>query len=70
MDGSFFFQLNERQQRKPGTEGTTENRRPFYTAMGRHCLDDIHDTMGSHVDSVKFAGGSFALMPRRAVLEM
>ena len=64
-----FLRVNER-QRKPRTEGITEIRGPYYTPMGRHCLEDILDTMGSYVDSLKFAGGSFALMPRRAVLEI
>jgi len=64
-----FLRVNER-QRKPRTEGVTEIRGPYYTPMGRHYLGDILDTMGSYVDSLKFAGGSFALMPRRAVLEI
>ena len=64
-----FLRVNER-QRKPRTEGITEIRGPYYTPLGRRCLEDIFDTMGSYVDSLKFAGGSFALMPRRAVLEI
>ena len=64
-----FLRVNERQG-KPRTEGITEIRGPYYTPMGRHYLGDILDTMGSYVDSLKFAGGSFALMPRRAVLEI
>jgi phosphosulfolactate synthase (CoM biosynthesis protein A) len=64
-----FLRVNER-QRKPRTEGITEIRGPYYTPMGRHYLGDILDTMGSYVDSLKFAGGSFALMSRRAVLEI
>ena len=58
-----FLRVNER-QRKPRTEGITEIRGPYYTPLGRHCLEDILDTMGDYVDSLKFAGGSFALMPR------
>jgi len=64
-----FLRVNERQG-KPRTEGITEIRGPYYTPMGRHYLGDILDTMGSYVDSLKFAGGSFALMSRRAVLEI
>ena len=64
-----FLRVNER-QRKPRAEGITEIRGPYYTPLGRHCLEDILDTMGNYVDSLKFAGGSFALMPRRAVLEI
>jgi phosphosulfolactate synthase (CoM biosynthesis protein A) len=35
--------------------------------MGKHYLEDVLDTMGAYVDALKFAGGSFSLMPRRAV---
>jgi phosphosulfolactate synthase (CoM biosynthesis protein A) len=31
--------------------------------MGRHYLQDILETMGPYVDALKFAGGSFTLMP-------
>ena len=64
-----FLRVNERQP-KPRTEGITEIRGPYYTPMGRHCLEDILDTMGNYVDSLKFAGGSFTLMPRHAVMEI
>ena len=64
-----FLGMNERHG-KPRTEGITEIRGPYYTPMGRRSLEDIVDTMGSYVDSLKFAGGSFALMPRRALLEI
>jgi phosphosulfolactate synthase (CoM biosynthesis protein A) len=64
-----FLRVNER-QRKPRTEGITEIRGPYYTPMGRHCLEDILDTMGNYVDSLKFAGGSFTLMPRRTVEDL
>jgi phosphosulfolactate synthase (CoM biosynthesis protein A) len=67
--GFSFLRVNER-QRKPRTEGITEIRGPYYTPMGRHYLEDILDTMGDYVDSLKFAGGSFTLMPRRAVGEI
>jgi phosphosulfolactate synthase (CoM biosynthesis protein A) len=64
-----FLKLNERQQ-KPRSEGITEIRGPYYTPLGRDSLEDILSTMGGYVDSLKFAGGSFALMPRRALLEI
>ena len=35
--------------------------------MGRRYLADVLETMGAYVDTLKFAGGSFALMPREAV---
>ena len=64
-----FLTVNQRQQ-KPRTEGITEIRGPYYTPMGRHYLEDILETMGDYVDSLKFAGGSFTLMPRRALSQM
>lgn len=60
---------NERQV-KPRTRGITEIRGPYYTPMGRRYLADVLETMGQWVDSLKFAGGSFVLMPRAAVKEL
>ena len=64
-----FIRLNERQS-KPRTCGVTEIRGPYYTPMGKRYLQDILETMGVYVDSLKFAGGSFSLMPREAVREI
>src|SRR5439155_1518983 len=38
--------------------------------MGKRYLEDILETMGAYVDSLKFAGGSFSLMPRAAVKQL
>jgi phosphosulfolactate synthase (CoM biosynthesis protein A) len=56
-----------RRRAKPRDRGLTEIRGPYYTPLGPRYLEDILDTVGDLVDSLKFAGGSFALMPRRAV---
>ena len=64
-----FIKLNQRQT-KPRTRGLTEIRGPYYTPMGKRYLEDIFDTMGAYVDALKFAGGSFSLMPRGAVREL
>ena len=61
-----FLRLNERPP-KPRRRGVTEIRGPYYTPVGRHYLEDLLETMGSYVDTLKYAGGSFALMPREAV---
>lgn len=61
-----FLRLNERPS-KPRTRGVTEIRGPYYTPVGRRYLEDLLETMGAHVDTLKYAGGSFALMPREAV---
>ncbi len=61
-----FLKVNARPP-KPRMRGMTEIRGPYYTPMGTRYLQDVLETMGAYVDSLKFAGGSFALMPRRAV---
>ncbi len=55
---------------KPRARGVTEIRGPYYTAMGPRYLQDVLETMGDHVDALKFAGGSFTLMPERALREI
>jgi phosphosulfolactate synthase (CoM biosynthesis protein A) len=64
-----FIKLNERPP-KPRSRGVTEIRGPYYTPLGKRYLQDILETMGAYVDSLKFAGGSFSLMPRAAVKEL
>lgn len=66
-DRSFsFLRVNDRPM-KPRARGITEIRGPYYTPMGKHYLEDVLETMGIYVDALKFAGGSFSLMPRKAV---
>jgi len=64
-----FLKVNE-QPPKPRSRGVTEIRGPYYTPMGKRYLQDVLETMGAYVDSLKFAGGSFSLMPRQAVKEL
>jgi phosphosulfolactate synthase (CoM biosynthesis protein A) len=64
-----FLRLNERAS-KPRKRGLTEIRGPYYSAYGRRHLEDLFETMGGYIDSLKFAGGSFTLMPKGAVREM
>jgi phosphosulfolactate synthase (CoM biosynthesis protein A) len=61
-----FLRLNQRPP-KPRTRGVTEIRGPYYTPVGRRYLEDLLETMGDYVDTLKYAGGSFTLMPREAV---
>ena len=61
-----FLRVNEREG-KPRKRGLTEIRGPYYSVVGRRYLEDLFETMGAYVDSLKFAGGSFTLMPERAV---
>jgi phosphosulfolactate synthase (CoM biosynthesis protein A) len=64
-----FLKFNDRPA-KPRSSGVTEIRGPYYTPMGKRYLQDILETMGAYVDILKFAGGSFSLMPRKAVKEL
>jgi phosphosulfolactate synthase (CoM biosynthesis protein A) len=63
------LRLNQRQA-KPRTRGVTEIRGPYYSVMGKRYLQDVLETMGTYVDALKFAGGSFSLMPREAVKDL
>ena len=60
-----FLRVNERPA-KPRTRGVTEIRGPYYTPMGKDYLQDILETMGAYVDVLKFAAGSFSLIPVKA----
>jgi phosphosulfolactate synthase (CoM biosynthesis protein A) len=64
-----FLRINDRPG-KPRKRGVTEIRGPYYTPMGKRYLQDILETMGAYVDALKFAGGSFTLMPRRELKEL
>jgi len=64
-----FLKFNELPE-KPRFSGVTEIRGPYYTPMGKSYLQDILETMGEYVDALKFAGGSFTLMPRKAVKDI
>jgi phosphosulfolactate synthase (CoM biosynthesis protein A) len=64
-----FLRVNERES-KPRTRGITEIRGPYYTPLGKRYLQDLLETMGDYVDSLKFAGGSFTLMAKPALKEI
>jgi phosphosulfolactate synthase (CoM biosynthesis protein A) len=66
---SSALRLNPREP-KPRSRGLTEVRGPYYSVVGTRYLSDVLDTMGEYVDSLKFAGGSFCLMPDTRVREL
>ncbi len=67
IDRAFaFMPMNERPA-KPRSRGVTEIRGPYYAPVGPRYLGDLLEAMGAYVDTLKYAGGSFALMPRQAV---
>jgi phosphosulfolactate synthase (CoM biosynthesis protein A) len=64
-----FLQVNQ-SEAKPRMRGLTEIRGPYYSVVGRRYLEDLFEMMGAYVDSLKFARGSFTLMPEKAVREI
>lgn len=67
--GFTFLRMNDLPG-KPRKTGVTEIRGPYYTPLGKRYLEDVLETMGDYVDILKFAGGSFSLMPKKAVKEI
>ncbi|MGH9814660.1 MAG: phosphosulfolactate synthase [Candidatus Acidiferrales bacterium] len=70
---AFAFLRRNPRPIKPRTRGITEIRGPYYTPMGTRYLADVLETMGEHIDALKFAGGSFTLMPEaslRSIIEL
>src|SRR5947208_15568442 len=61
-----FLQVNEREG-KPRRRGLTEIRGPYYSVVGRRYLEELFETMSNYAVSLKFAAGSFSLMPEKAV---
>jgi phosphosulfolactate synthase (CoM biosynthesis protein A) len=69
----FAFLRHNRRQGKPRSVGVTEIRGPYYSVVGRRYLEDLFEGFAEYVDTLKFAGGSFSLMPRpslRALIEL
>ncbi|PRY15681.1 phosphosulfolactate synthase (CoM biosynthesis protein A) [Pontibacter ummariensis] len=64
-----FLKTNPRSV-KPRTGELTEIRGPYYTVMGKRYLQDVLETMGPYIDSLKFAGGAFTLLPPQALQEI
>lgn len=66
-DISFDFIPRAYRPAKPRSVGITEVRGPYYSTYGTRHLADVLDVAGQWVDGVKWAGGSFALLPREQV---
>jgi phosphosulfolactate synthase (CoM biosynthesis protein A) len=64
---SFEFIPRAYRPDKPRTFGLTEVRGPYYSTYGTRHLADVLDVAGAWVDGVKWAGGSFALLPTEQV---
>ncbi len=55
---------------KPRAKGLTEIRGPYYSVMGPRYLEDVLETAGDYVDSLKFAAGSFSVIPKKSLTQL
>lgn len=67
FDTAFNFVPRAFRPVKPRTFGITEIRAPYYASFGTRHLQDVFDVAGNWVDGIKWAGGSFALVPPEQV---
>lgn len=63
FDTAFNFVPRAFRPAKPRSFGITEIRAPYYSTFGTRHLQDVFDVAGNWVDGIKWAGGSFALVP-------
>lgn len=70
QENPFDFIRKNKRIGKPREKGITEIRGPYYSVMGKNYLEDVLSTMGPYIDSLKFAGGSFSLLPIKALKEL
>jgi len=69
-ENPFDFIRKNKRACKPRKTGLTEIRGPYYSVMGKNYLEDVLSTMGPYIDSLKFAGGSFSLLPAKALKDL
>jgi phosphosulfolactate synthase (CoM biosynthesis protein A) len=63
---SEFVKTNYREP-KPRSTGITEVRGPYYSVAGPNYLQDLFQMIDAYIDSIKFAGGSFAVIQSKAL---
>ncbi|CAF4357032.1 unnamed protein product [Adineta steineri] len=51
-------------------KGITEIRGPYYFPVTQTYLDELLQDWGEYVDGIKFAGGSFSLMPENRLRDL
>lgn len=69
-ENGYGFVRHNSSPTKPRSTGVTEIRGPYYSVMGKSYLSDVLETMGHHVDGLKFAGGSFSLFSEDKLREL
>jgi phosphosulfolactate synthase (CoM biosynthesis protein A) len=67
---AFEFLPRYERHAKPRSHRITAIPGLYYTPLGKRALQDILETMGTWVDALTFAGGSFTLMTKPALEEL
>ncbi len=70
QERAFSWVKRNDRQGKPRTKGLTEIRGPYYSVMGPRYLEDVLETAGDYVDSLKFAAGSFSMIPKKSLSQL
>lgn len=70
QERAFSWVKRNDRQGKPRTKGLTEIRGPYYSVMGPRYLEDVLETAGDYVDSLKFAAGSFSVIPKKSLRQL
>ena len=70
QERAFSWVKRNDRQGKPRTKGLTEIRGPYYSVMGPRYLEDVLETAGDYVDSLKFAAGSFSVIPKKSLQQL
>ncbi len=70
QERAFSWVKRNDRQGKPRTKGLTEIRGPYYSVMGPRYLEDVLETAGDYVDSLKFAAGSFSVIPKKSLKQL
>jgi hypothetical protein len=69
--GTFpFLPVNALSVKPARNKGITEIRGPYYFPVTRTYLDELLSDWGEYVDGIKFAGGSFSLMPEKRLRDL
>ena len=70
QERAFSWVKRNDRQGKPRAKGLTEIRGPYYSVMGPRYLEDVLETAGDYVDSLKFAAGSFSVIPKKSLQQL
>ncbi|KAA1468538.1 2R-phospho-3-sulfolactate synthase [Dentipellis sp. KUC8613] len=65
-----FLPANALESKPDRQKGLTEIRGPYYFPVTRTYLDELLSDWGEYVDGIKFAGGSFSLMPEERLRDL